>query len=130
MHALPYTSIVHDRVAMNINGACTRRDAVSARPVDLQAVKGEVLETSLPLRRSPVLQYRLGRGFFYSLSTGDYSSLLPLIMTLTGCAPIPALRSRPFTAGRGCKQRGSERDKEREKDRLHHWPRGRNKETS
>ncbi|MBI4681649.1 MAG: TIGR03960 family B12-binding radical SAM protein [Nitrospirae bacterium] len=76
---LPYTKIVHDRVAIEISRGCTHGCRFCQAGMIYRPLRERSLENVLSLAQKSILNTGYEEISFTSLSTGDYSSLLPLI---------------------------------------------------
>ncbi len=81
---LPYTKIVHDRVAIEISRGCTHGCRFCQAGMIYRPLRERSLENVLSLAHKSILNTGYEEISFTSLSTGDYSSLLPLIRNFNG----------------------------------------------
>jgi radical SAM family uncharacterized protein/radical SAM-linked protein len=76
---MPYTSIVHDRIAIEVARGCSRGCRFCQAGMIYRPVRERSPENVLSLAQRSVLNSGYDEISFMSLSTGDYSRLLPLL---------------------------------------------------
>ena len=76
---MPYTAIVHDRVAIEIARGCSRGCRFCQAGMIYRPVRERSPEKVLSLAHNSILNSGYDEVSFTSLSTGDYSALLPLM---------------------------------------------------
>ncbi|MEN8264888.1 MAG: TIGR03960 family B12-binding radical SAM protein [Nitrospirota bacterium] len=96
---LPYTPLVHDRVAVEVARGCTRGCRFCQAGMIYRPLRERSPENVLSLAQTSLANTGYDEVSFISLSTGDYSSLLPLIKSFNKeCAgshisvSLPSLR--------------------------------------
>jgi radical SAM family uncharacterized protein/radical SAM-linked protein len=78
---VPYTSIVHDRIAIEVARGCTRGCRFCQAGLIYRPLRERSLENVLSIARNSIASTGYEEISFTSLNTGDYSCLLPLIKT-------------------------------------------------
>ena len=78
---VPFASIVHDRIAIEVLRGCTRGCRFCQAGIIYRPLRERSLEKVLSLARNLISNTGYEEVSFASLSTGDYSCLLPLIKT-------------------------------------------------
>jgi len=78
---VPFTSIVHDRIAIEISRGCTKGCRFCQAGMIHRPLRERSLKKVLSLSQKSILNTGYEEISFTSLSTGDYSNLLPLVKT-------------------------------------------------
>ncbi len=96
---LPFTPLVHDRVAIEVARGCTRGCRFCQAGMIYRPLRERSPENVLSIAQTSLANTGYDEVSFISLSTGDYSSLLPLIKSFNNeCAgshisvSLPSLR--------------------------------------